>query len=144
MPSNNAFWSNVIVKNFTLLQNISILNKGSSFELSIRQRILKKILLHDFHKNMTLIIIRNVSNQHIGMIFEETCDPEAWSNETENSALITRINYIWQNIQMLTVILNCNNTSQYYCFYCNFWLHKCSLGEHKGHLLLLKSSVFIL
>ncbi len=35
-----------------------------------------------------------------------------WSNDAENSALITGINYI------LKYILNIKNISQYYCFCC--------------------------
>ncbi len=34
------------------------------------------------------------SNQHIRMISEGSCDTEDWSNDAENSALITAINYI--------------------------------------------------
>ncbi len=37
------------------------------------------------------------------MISEGSCDPEDWSYDAENSALITGINYILQYIQ----ILNC-------------------------------------
>ncbi len=51
----------------------------------------------------TLIKIRNVSwaaNQHIRMISEESCDTEDWSNDDENSALITEINYILLYIQI--------------------------------------------
>jgi len=47
---------------------------------------------------LTLIIIRNVSwaaNHHIRVISEGSCDPEEWSNDDENSALITGIDYIW-------------------------------------------------
>ncbi len=59
-------------------------------------------MYHSFHKNIgqlfsTLIIIRNVSwaaNQHIIMISEGSCDTEDWSNDAENTALITEINYI--------------------------------------------------
>ncbi len=32
------------------------------------------------------------SNQHIRMISEGSCDTEDWSNDAENSALITEIN----------------------------------------------------
>ncbi len=52
------------------------------------------------HQFSTLIIIRNVSwavNQHIRMISEGSFDTEDWSNDAENSALITGINYIWLN-----------------------------------------------
>ncbi len=32
------------------------------------------------------------------MISEESCVTEDWSNDAENSALITRIKYIWKYI----------------------------------------------
>ncbi len=35
----------------------------------------------------TLIIIRNVSNQHIRIISDGSCDTDYWSNDAENSAL---------------------------------------------------------
>ncbi len=56
------------------------------------------------------------------MISEVSCDTEYRSNDAENSALITRINYIYikQILKYKTVILNCNNISQYYCFYVIF------------------------
>jgi len=54
------------------------------------------------------------------VISEGSCDTEDWSNDAENSALITEINYILKYIKMGTVILNCNNISPYYCFYCIF------------------------
>ncbi len=34
------------------------------------------------------------------MISEGSCDTEAWSNDAENSALITAINYIKKYIQI--------------------------------------------
>ena len=37
------------------------------------------------------------SNHHIRMISEGSCDTEDWSNDAENSALITGINY-WINV----------------------------------------------
>ncbi len=51
----------------------------------------------------TLIIIRNVScaaNQHIRMISEGSCNTEDWSNDAENSDLITGINYILTYFQI--------------------------------------------
>ncbi len=39
------------------------------------------------------------ANQHIRMISEWSCDSEDWSNDAENSALITEINYILQYIE---------------------------------------------
>jgi len=41
------------------------------------------------------------SNHHIIMISEgSSCDTEDWSNDAENAALITGINYILQYIQI--------------------------------------------
>ncbi len=48
----------------------------------------------------TLIIIRNAANQHIRMISEGSCDTEDWSNDAENSALITEIIYILKHFQI--------------------------------------------
>ncbi len=50
------------------------------------------------------------------MISEESCDTEDWSNDAENTALITGINYILKYIK----IENCYFISQYYWFYCIF------------------------
>ncbi len=44
------------------------------------------------------------------MISEGSCDTEDWSNDAENSALITGINYILQ----YTIIENSYFESQYY------------------------------
>jgi len=52
------------------------------------------------------------------MISEGSCDTEAWSNDAENSVIITGINYILKYIQIKKVNLNCKNISQYYCFCC--------------------------
>ncbi len=38
--------------------------------------------------------------QQIIMISEGSCDPEDWSNDAENSALITGINYSLKYIQI--------------------------------------------
>ncbi len=59
------------------------------------------------------------ANQHIRMISEGSCDTEDWSNDAENSAFITAINYILNIFKYKTVILNCN-ISQNCCFYCIF------------------------
>ncbi len=93
--------SQVTVKTFMMLQKIS--NSCCSSELSIHQSILKNKMYHGFHKRYeavqlfsTLITTRNVSwaNQYIRMISEGSCDTEDWTNDAENSALITAINYI--------------------------------------------------
>jgi len=58
-------------------------------------------------------------NQHIRMISEESCDTEDWSNDAKKiSYAITGIHFGFKCIK--TVILNCNNISQYCCFYCIF------------------------
>ncbi len=48
-------------------------------------------------------LIKSVSwavNQHISMISEGSCDTEDWSNDAENTALITGINYTLKYIQI--------------------------------------------
>ncbi len=45
------------------------------------------------------------------MISEGSCDTEDWSNDAENSDLITAINYILTDITIKKVILNRNNIS---------------------------------
>ncbi len=53
------------------------------------------------HLFSTFVKIENVfwaANQHIRMISEGSCDTEDWSNDAENSALITGINYILEFI----------------------------------------------
>ncbi len=40
--------------------------------------------------------------QQIRMISEGSCDTEDWSNDAENTALITEINYILKYIQIET------------------------------------------
>ncbi len=40
------------------------------------------------------------------MISEGSCDTEDWSNDAENSALITEINYILRYIQIKNSYLN--------------------------------------
>ncbi len=57
-------------------------------------------MYHGFHCNIvqhvfsTLIIIRNVSWAYY-YDFWRSCDNEDWSNDAENTALITGINYIF-------------------------------------------------
>ncbi len=58
---------------------------------------------------MSIKILRTIVNNfvncapadlHIRMISEGSCDTEDWSNDAENSALITGINYILKYIQI--------------------------------------------
>ncbi len=44
----------------------------------------------------TLINISQAANEHIRKISEGSCDTEDWSNDAENTALITGINYIFK------------------------------------------------
>ncbi len=63
------------------------------------------------------------------MISEGPCDTEDWSNDAENSALITEISYI---LKYINVILNCNNISQNkLSFCCIFLSNRYSLYEQK-------------
>ncbi len=62
----------------------------------------------------TLII-----NQHFRMTSEGSRATEDWSNDAENSALITGINCILKYIKQETNIRNFNNISQYcWVFFC--------------------------
>ncbi len=90
-----------------MLQKIYISDKCCSFELSIRQIILKTRKFCSAVFNVVIIIIiiiiKNVfwaANQHIRMISEGSCDTEDWSNDAENTALITEINYILTDIHI--------------------------------------------
>ncbi len=75
-------------------------------------------------KQFLTLIIGNVSctpNQHIRIISEGSCDIEDWSNDAKNSALHHRNTLHFKCIlKYKTVILNYNNISQHYSFYCNF------------------------
>ncbi len=51
------------------------------------------------------------------MISEGSCDSEYWSNDAENSALITAINYILLYIKIENSYFYCNNIKQYYCIF---------------------------
>jgi len=50
------------------------------------------------------------------MISERSRDTEDWSNDADNSALTTG-----QKLRKKKKLFNCNNFSQYYCFYC-IWI----------------------
>ncbi len=61
------------------------------------------------------------------MISEGSFDTEDWSNDAENSALITGINYIWKYIQIESSYLE-----KYFTILlllCDFGSNKCRLGE---------------
>ena len=78
---------------------------------------------------LTLLIIRNVywaENPHIRMISEGSCDTEDWSNDAENSALITGINYTWLYIHIEN---NDNNISLFLLY---FWSNKCTWAHVRG------------
>ncbi len=50
------------------------------------------------------------------MFSEGSCDTEDWSNDAENSAMITEINYILKCIKIENS-LNSNNIAQFYCVF---------------------------
>ncbi len=90
-------WSKVTVKK-------NIHNITNAFLLQVFWTFYPK-KYYVFHKNMKQHINNNnhvswAANQHIRMISEGSCDTEGWSNDAENSALIKRINYILQYIQI--------------------------------------------
>ncbi len=78
-------------------------NVLSSFELSIHQRILKD---HGLHKNIKQHNFFNIYHNRICFLsikseyynFWRSRDTKDWSNDAENSAWITRINYILKYI----------------------------------------------
>ncbi len=69
-------------------------------------------MYHGLQKNeapqlFSILIFFFASNQHIRMISEGSCDTEDWSNDAENSALITGINYILKYITIENTIFYC-------------------------------------
>ncbi len=76
---------------------------------------------HCFHKNMKQHnYVFNIDSDNKCFLssksayyydFWRSCDTEDWSNDAENTALITEINYILQYIHIEN-----SNISQYYCF----------------------------
>ncbi len=66
--------------------------------------------------------------------FWRSCDTEDWSNDAENTALITAINYILQ------YILTENRYFNITIFY-GVWSNKCSFGKQKR--LSLKSIMYV-
>ncbi len=49
------------------------------------------------------------ANEHVIMIFKESCDTENWSNDAEIQLYITRKNYIFKYIKTEKLFLNWNN-----------------------------------
>ncbi len=81
--------------------------------LFIKKNLKKKIysavfIIHNNNNNNNNKCILSSKSEYLND-FWTSCD---WSNDAENSALITGINYI------LKYILNIKNISQYYCFCC--------------------------
>jgi len=92
-------------------QNFLFIKKSWNICITFFTKILRS-------SNCWLVIIRNVNwapNQHIRIITEESFDTEDWSN-----MLLFSVNAV-KYIKWKTVILNWNNISQYYCFYCIFY-----------------------
>ncbi len=51
------------------------------------------------------------------MISEGSCDTEDWSNDAENQLWSQESITFLKYIKIENSLLNCNNISQYYCFY---------------------------
>jgi len=57
--------------------------------------------MYGVHRKIMFLFYQSVINvywaahHHIRVISEGSCDTEHWRNDAENSALITRINYIF-------------------------------------------------
>ncbi len=120
------------VKIFVMLQNISILNKCCSFELSINLWILKNKMYHSFYKNIKcfqkwiiIIIVSWAVNQHIIMISE---DHVRLKTGAENTAAHHRnqlqFNTYSHKKQLLWI-------SIIYQMLLYFGSNKCSLAEQK-------------
>jgi len=62
---------------------------------------------------------------------EGSCDTEDWSNDAENSALITGINYILIYIHIENTHCELENIFTIFLFLLYFWANKCSLDEQK-------------
>ncbi len=76
------------------------------------QFIKKKFFNIDNNKNVSW-----AANQHIRMISEGSCDTEDRSNDAENSALITKINYILNYMQILKLFyIICSNITDFTVF----------------------------
>ncbi len=92
-----------------MLQKISISNKCCSFELSIHLWILKNKMSHGFHKILCSTTVFNIDNNQKCFLssksayyydFWRSCDTEDCSNDAENTALITEINYSLTDIHI--------------------------------------------
>ncbi len=60
------------------------------------------------------------------MISDGSCDTEDWSNDAENSYLITGTNYILQYIHIENSYFKLQN---YFTILLYFWSNKCILDE---------------
>ena len=76
MLKKNIFEINAVLLNFTLIK-------------AFWKKNLYTTVFNIENNNTYLLSI----NHHIRMISEGSCDTEDWSNDAENSTLITEINY---------------------------------------------------
>ncbi len=70
------------------------------FKSFIYQRILKKSITGFQKYEAAQLFPTLIINQHIRQISEGSCDTEDWTNDAENTALITEINYILKYIKL--------------------------------------------
>ncbi len=67
------------------------------------------------------------------MISEGSCDTEYWSNDAENKALITGINYI---LKYINIEKYCNNISQCHrLFYIYDQINACCIIIKNGNII---------
>ncbi len=86
------------IYNVTKVYSVEFLFQINGFERSIHQRILKKESVSTkIWSSSTIFDIDNKKSAYYND-FWRSCDTEDWSNDAENTALITEINYMLKYI----------------------------------------------
>ncbi len=76
------------------------------------------------------------------MISEGSYDTEDWSDDAENSALITGINYILYYIKIENSSFKLQYNFTKFLFLLHFSLNKCILSKHKNLLKPLNGTIY--
>ncbi len=88
------------VKKLFLFQINAVLSNFLSIKgywkqcITVSMKIWSSTIVFNIDNNQKCFWFFWAANQHIRIISEGSCDTEDWSNDAENSALITGINYI--------------------------------------------------
>ncbi len=96
-------WSKVTVKTFIVSQNISISNKCCYFEswkikcITVSTKLLCSTIVFNIDNNQKCVLSSKSAYYYD---FWRSCDTEYWSNDAENTALITEINYSLTDIHI--------------------------------------------